>query len=99
MMIDKNTPYPVLAILKEYQDRVESDLSKQYIYQIFNLIKANILYKKEIDSLEIIIENFEESVYRPNDPSSRFFKPKHVFNFRIEMIKDFNYHIKNLYNV
>ena len=98
-MINK-TNYPLFYIIREYQNCVESDISKKYIQEIFNILKKkyeNDPKNIEISDLDIIIENFEESIYYPNDINSRFFKPKHVYNFRKNMINDFNYYLKKNY--
>jgi hypothetical protein len=98
-MINK-TNYPLFYIIQEYQNYVESDISKKYIQEIFNILKKkyeNDPKNIEISDLDIIIENFEESIYYPNDINSRFFKAKHVYNFRKNMINDFNYYLKKNY--
>lgn len=98
-MINKNSS-PVFTIIQEYQNSVESDLSKKYIQDIFNTLKEKYENNPKqivMSDLDIIIENFEESIYRPNDMNSRFFKPKHVYNFRKDMINDFNYYLKKYY--
>lgn len=95
-MLDKKIKLQI-NILAEYQNQVESNLSKKYIKEIFELLRRKYELNEDPEDIDICIENLEESLYRPNDPDSQFFKPKHVYNFRKNMIDDFNYYLKKYY--
>jgi hypothetical protein len=86
------SPY---IILEKYLNLVDSEISRNYIVEIFWLLSKRYTNKSitpdeiiQINSdLEVIIEDFESSIYKPNQ-NINFDSPQKVYNFRINLITE-----------
>ena len=59
-MLDKKIKLQI-NILAEYQNQVESNLSKKYIKDIFELLRRKYELNEDPEDIDILIENLEES--------------------------------------
>jgi hypothetical protein len=89
-----NSPY---IILEKYLNLVDNNISYNYIIEVFNLL-STIYTNKYLDindvlqiksDLDLIIENLESSLYKPNE-NINFNTPQKVYNFRINLISELN---------
>jgi hypothetical protein len=87
-----NSPY---IILEKYLNLVDNNISYNYIIEVFNLL-STIYTNKYLDindvlqiksDLDLIIENLESSLYKPNE-NINFNTPQKVYDFRINLINE-----------
>ncbi len=91
----KSTTKSPYIVLEKYLNLVDNNTSYDYIIEIFNLL-SKIYTEKYLDiddilqiksDLDLIIENLESSLYKPNE-NKDFDTPKKVYNFRINLISE-----------
>jgi hypothetical protein len=82
-------------VLEKYLNLVDSNISYNYIIEIFNLLfkiyTNKYLHIDDVlqikSDLDVIIENLESSLYKPNE-NINFNTPQKVYDFRINLINE-----------